>query len=136
MPRITVNPDVQSAGGRIVWAKGRYPLRIREIQEQTSSTGKAMLVIEYEPVGEVTDIDGRQPSNPGRLWDRVLVEPVQTKLGNTISFLRPLIEAAGLTWGGEIDTDDLVGKEVLARVTVGEYQGNERNEITGYVKAS
>ena len=133
MPRITVNPDVQAAGGRPVWAKGRYPLRIRDVQQTESSTGKAMLVVEYESTNDVLDVDGNTVAGGGRIWDRVLIEPIQTKTGNTISFLRPLIESAGMDWS-DFDTDDLVGKEVTARVTVGEYNGNERNEITGYVK--
>jgi len=140
MARITVNPDVASAGARPVWAKGKYTLRIREIKEEVSqgekTAGQPLLNIEFEPVGEVTDVEGRVLENPGRIWSRILVEPVTTKLGNTISFLRPLIEAAGLAWGGEIDTEELLEKEVIARIKISEYKGDDRNEISGYVKAS
>jgi len=136
--RITVNPDVAAAGGGILWGKGRTQLRIRGIEEQTSKErGLPMLSIEFEPTDAITDSDGNtvDAQSAGRIWDRVMVEPITTKRGQTISFLRPLIEACGLTWGGELDTEQLVGKELTARVGIEEYEGRERNTITGYVKA-
>ena len=133
MPRITVDPTVESATGFPVWAAGRYTLRIAEVEQATSKSGKPMLSLTLEAVGEVLDKNGSALGNAGKIWDRVMVDPITGKNGNQVSFLRPLIEAAGLTWG-DFDTDDLVGKEVQAQVAIEEYQGQERNGIGRYIK--
>ena len=139
MARIVVNPDVQAASGDFpLWADGKYHLRIDEIQEETSAKGQPMLRVSLVPTDSVTDEEGNTLPNPGRLFDRVMVEPVTTKKGQAISFLRVIVEAAGLSWQ-DFDTDELQGREVVARVgrstyTTKDGQSRTRNEIVGYVK--
>ena len=45
MGRIVVNPDVQGAGEFPTWAEGEYELEVTNVQELTSSNGKAMLKV-------------------------------------------------------------------------------------------
>ena len=137
MPRIQVNAEVQSASGFPLWGEGTYGLRITEVTQTTASTGKAQLRLRLEPVAEVVDESGKPLGTPGTLLDFVTVDPIQGKSGGTFSFLRALWEAAGLAWGSEIDTDELVGKEVQAKVAIEKDQkGNDRNRIKRYVKAA
>ena len=135
--RIQVNAEVQSASGFPLWAEATYLLRITEVEQTTASTGKAQLKVRLTPINNVQDDSGVPLSAPGTLMDWVTVDPIQTKGGGTVSFLRGLWEAAGLTWNAEIDTDDLMGKEVSARVAIEKDQrGNDRNRVKRYVKAS
>ena len=139
MPRIQVNADVQAAGGFPLWADGVYTLRVTEAEQTTASTGKAQLRVRLEPVGEVNDENGRPLATAGTLLDFVTIDPIQTKLGGTVSFLRGLWEAAGLPWGSDIDTDDIVGKEVQAKVAVEKFTKKdgtetERNRVKRYIK--
>lgn len=135
MPRITVNPDVESAGGFPVWAAATYRLRVDEVKEKTSGSGKAMLNVKLVPVDVVNDDKGNPISSPGSLYDNIMVEPVKGKSGGTFSFLRPFVESCGLVWG-DFDTDQLQGRECTAKVVIGEYNGNERNEVARYLKAA
>ena len=132
MGRIIVDPTAESASGFPVWAPGRYTLRILEVEEATTKAGKPMLVITHEAVGDVFDEQGNALTNAGRLWDRVTVDPIVGKNGNQVSFLRPLIESAGLPWS-DFNPEDLVGKEVTAQVGVGEYQGRKLNKVARYI---
>ena len=137
MPRISVNPDVQSASGFPLWGEGTYDLRVKQVDSTTASTGKAQLKLRLEPVGEVPDEQGVALGNPGTLVDYVTVDPIQGKNGGTFSFLRALWEAAGLAWGADIDTDLLLDRVVKAKVNIEKDQkGNDRNRIKRYVKAS
>lgn len=133
--RITVNPDVPSTGGFPVWAPGQYRLRITGLEEQTAKSGAAMLNVTHEPVDAVLDQKGGAIATAGKLFNRVLIEPVRSKDGErSFSFLRALVEGAGLDWQ-DFDTDELLGKEVLAHVKITQFEGNERNEIGRYIKA-
>ncbi len=134
MGKITVNPDVQGAGEFPVWAEGEVDFEVTRIEERRSSKGQAMLNVELVPQGEVLDERGVAIEKPGRIFDNIMVDPVGTKNGGQVSFLRPFIEACGLTWG-DFDTDQLQGAKVRAKVIIGEYNGRRRNEIGRYVKA-
>ena len=141
MPRIQVNADVQAAGGFPLWADGVYTLRITETEATTASTGKAQLRVRLEAVSAINDEGGRPLANPGTLLDFVTIDPIQTKTGGTVSFLRGLWEAAGLSWGADIDTDDLIGKEVSAKVAIEKFvkkdgTETERNRVKRYMKPS
>ena len=137
MPRIQVNADVQAAGGFPLWAEGNYELRIKEVEQTTASTGRAQLRVRFEPLAEVRDDAGKVLEQPGTLLDYVTIDPIQTKNGGTVSFLRGLYEAVGLPWNSEIDTDELVGKEVRARVNIEkDKKGEDRNRVKRYIKGS
>lgn len=137
MPRIQVNADVQSASGFPLWAEGIYTTRITDVQHTTASTGKAQLKLRLQPTGEVVGEEGQPLSSPGSLPDYVTVDPIQGKNGGTFSFLRALWEAAGLTWGPDIDTDELNGKEVRVKVTIEkDLKGNDRNRVKRYMKVA
>lgn len=137
MPRIQVNAEVQASAGFALWAEGTYALRIREVEMTKASTGKAQLLTTLEPTGEVLEHEtGRPIANAGTVREYVTIDPVTTKTGGTISFLRALWEAAGLVWGSEIDTDELVGRELKAAIVVQkDNKGTDRNRIKRFMKA-
>ena len=130
MPMITVNPDARSAGEFPNWRAGEYELEITEIEQTVTKTGKDQLVLKLSPVDEVMDVDGNPLPKPGTLRDWVLIDPVQTKNGGTVSFLRAVVESAGLEWSN-FNSDDLLNKNLRARVGISE---TGRNEILRYLK--
>ena len=134
MGRITVNPDVQGAGEFPVWAEQEVEFEVANVEERPSSTGQAMLNVTLQPTSAVLDEQGRELGKPGKLYDNIMVDPVATKNGGTVSFLRPFVEACGLAWS-DFDTEQLQGAHLRAKVIIGEYNGRRRNEVGRYVKA-
>jgi hypothetical protein len=133
MPRIQVQPDVQSATGlRPVWKPDTYRLRIKEVESTTSSNGKPMLRLVLETLDEIVD-ENDQNIGVQEVWDFIMVDPQPGARGGQISFLRPLVESAGLDWQ-DFDTEELEGKEVTARTNVGEYKGNKQTNVAAYIK--
>lgn len=139
MARITVNPNADADAGFDIAAPGVYALRIEAsknfpaVQEfdSKSTPGNRGLKIRFvfaDP-SAVTTIKGETAKNLGSIIDQsCLIYPTE-KQGK----LRSLVESAGLTWG-DFDTDDLEGREVLAKVDIDNYKGEDKNIVVRYLK--
>ncbi len=139
MARITANPQADADAGFDIAAPGVYPMRIEgsknlaavtEFDSKTTVGNKGLKIrlVFADPSG-VTTIQGNPAKNLGSIIDNsVLISPPE-KQGK----LRSLVEAAGLPWG-DFDTDQLIGQEVLVKVEVEEYKGDQKNTARRYIK--
>lgn len=137
MPKVTVNPAAEASASFDVARPGAYRLRIEgttnfpAVQEFTSKAGSSCLKVRfvYSDPTSVCKEDGSPANLLGGIIDNSLVVSPAEKQGK----LRGFVEACGLAWE-DFDTDDLTGKEVMAKVEVEEYQGTKKNVIKRYIK--
>jgi len=137
MPHITVNPQAEADAGFEIAQPGVYRMRIEgatnfpAVQEFTSAKGNTCLKVRMvfaDPTSVTTD-KNTVAKNLGSIVDSGLVVAPAEKQGK----LRSLVEACSLPWA-DFDTDQLVGKELQAKVAIEEYNGTKRNNITRYLK--
>src|SRR5215471_11491580 len=96
---------------------GAYKAKIDSIEHKQSAAGNDMLEVQYLITGGEFD--------NSRLWDYYPLH-VQWKY-------RRFLEAVGLVRGGkekgELNTEALIGKRVLIKITNEEYEGNTRARV-------
>ena len=125
--KITVNPAAEVVTFGYVPA-GKYRLRVQKAPEHTQGQKSDYLHWEFALVDEnIKATDGK--SRPGHVFDNTMLrEDIQGRL-------RALVEALGLEWN-DFDTEETVGMEFDANLTLDEYQGNMKNVIGKYIPAA
>jgi hypothetical protein len=126
------NPDVEASLAFDVIQPGTYVMRVAEVREQkVSEKGNTCVPVRFEYVDptSLTKVDGTPASNPGGLFDNGIVILPRDKQ----SKLRSLVEACGKAWGEVRDLNELIGCELDVKVKIGEWNGEQRNEIGRYV---
>ncbi len=119
-----LNLDFSSVASRDPLEPGWYLCRISEIEEKQSSTGKPMLAVQYEVV---SDDLGEPVEGSRKLFENwVLVDNALWKIQSVFKALGLPAEAIV-----DIDTDELVGLELMLKVVQDTYQGEIRNYIKG-----
>lgn len=138
MARLSPNLDVKVDEAFDVAAAGVYPMRIKEVLTSdanglpfTSEKGNTSWRVKFEFVDPtaVTNIQGQPCKKLGTIFDMGLVISPSEKQGK----LRGLVEACGMQWR-ELDSEDLIGKEVKVKLDVGLYNGEPRNNVARYIK--
>ena len=126
--RINVNPNAEVSQFNPVKA-GTYSLRIEAVEQLEGPKGpylKWRMAITTS-TDEICGIDGEAlkgaPSSIFAITS--LIPEAQFKL-------RQLVEAAGLAWD-DFDTEDLLGKEISAKVDERTYEGTVSNEVKVYL---
>lgn len=115
-----LNLDFSSVPSREALPEGVYELQVASAEETTSSTGNPMLKIELD----VLDDDQNH-----KIWDNfVLIDKCLWKI-------KEFFEALGMDTSKvcEIDSAELVGLTVKAKVIQDEYEGNPQNRIKKYL---
>lgn len=109
-----LNLDFSNVQGNVVLEEGLYNLTIEEVKQTVSSTGKDMLVIRYREEETKTAIFENYVLEESCLWK-----------------LKELLTAVGLETDGicSLDTEQLVGLMVKAKVVKTQYNGQDRNNI-------
>lgn len=122
-----LNLDFSSVADREPLEPGFYHCRISAVESKESQkSGNPMLVITYDVVG---DAAGNSVAGQRKLWDNlVLTEAALWKVKAIFSALGiPTEEIINL------DTDELVGRELGVKVVQEVYDGENRNYTKGYV---
>lgn len=140
MATFNPNPNAEANLAFDIIQPGVYRMRIagsgeaEAIKPFTSQSGNQCLRIRFEfvDVGSLVKLDGTPALNAGALFDSGIVTYPEDKQGK----LRSLVEACGFEWGQISDTDALVGCELDVKVGLGEYQGEQKNEVKRYLKAA
>ncbi len=119
-----LNLDFSAVQSRDPLEPGWYLARIAQIDEKTTTTGKPMLAVQYEVTatedGEVV------PGNRKVFENWVLTSEAMWKIKQVFSALGMPTEAIV-----DIDTDDLLGQELMLKIIQDTYQGDIRNYIKG-----
>lgn len=139
MARITVNPEAEVNVGFDLAAPGIYRMRFEGTDNMaavtpfTSKSGNECLKVRavFADPTLVSKADGTPVKNLGGIIDNSLVVTPADKQGK----LRSVVEAVGLAWA-DFDTDDLNGKEFMAKIGVEEYNGDKKNVIARYLPPS
>lgn len=134
---IGVNPKAEADVGFELAQPGIYIMRIEGSANMPavaifdSKSGNKCLKVRlvFASVLEVTTTEGKPARNLGSIIDASLVIEPAEKQGK----LRSFVESAGLPWS-DFDIDSLIGREVLAKVGLEEYNGVTRNKIERYLK--
>ena len=114
---------------RIEGSKNMPAVQAFDSKTTAGNKGIKVRLVFAEP-SSVDTIKGLPAKNLGSIIDNsILTEPAD-KQGK----LRGLVEAVGLPWS-DFDTEQLAGMEVLAKVDIEEYKGEQRNVVRRYVKA-
>jgi len=110
-----VNLNFSSIPERTPLAEGMYILTIKKAEEKMASTGKNMIVVQYQEEETKTTI-----------FNNYILQE------NCLFRLRELLAAIGFDTTGDFDLDvkELEGQMVRAKVTQEEYQGEIQNRIT------
>src|SRR3989304_2098850 len=129
MPRLNASPNAEASIAFEVVKPGTYRLRILEITEFTAASGNTCWKVrfEYAEPSTLEKLSGGPASNPGNIFDNSLVVSPAEKQGK----LRGFVEAAGLAWR-DLESDELLAQEVLAKVGIEEYDGEQRNVVKRY----
>ena len=124
--KITTNPSTEVSSFGYVEA-GRYALRVVNV-EQKEGPKAPYLNWEFELADpNVKATDGK--SKPGHVFE------ITTLKEDAQFALRSLVEALGLEWGAELETDELVGQEFNVNLGIEQYEGNMKNVVKRYIKA-
>lgn len=129
MPRLTANPNAEANLAFDVVKPGTYRMRVKEIVEFTAQSGNTCWRARLEYAEPVDRIDGQPAQNPGTVLDNSLVAAPADKQGK----LRSFVEACGIGWS-DLDSDQLVGCELVAKIDIEEYNGEQRNTVRRYMK--
>ncbi len=117
MPKIEL--DVTQAKALEPLPPGLYPVVIQQARLDESSTGKPMLVLDFE----VTDGD-----HVGR---HVFTNVVLTKEADWR--IKQLLDAAGVYYDADgFDSDELLGRSLVVRVGIEVYEGQARNRVSAF----
>lgn len=114
-----LNLNFSSVPSREPLEEGFYVLMVSKVEEKKSSTGNPMLSIEFD----VKNVEGNR-----KVFDNfVLIEKSLWKV-------KEFFEALGMDASSivEIDTQELVGLELQAKVIQEEYQGDILNRVKKY----
>lgn len=141
MARLQANPNVEANLAFDVIKPGEYLMRVKDVKT-TDDNGNDLVSakgnkywkvqLEFVETGMLERNDGKgYAKNPGAIFDNSLLVEPSDKQGK----LRAFVEACGLTWG-DIESDDLRGCEVLARLGTSEYKGEMKNEVKRYIPRS
>lgn len=130
MAKLNANPNVEANLAFDVIQPGTYNLRVKEIVPFTAQSGNECwrVRLEFADVSMLNKIDGTPAKNPGTLLDNSLVVSPKDKQGK----LRSFVEACGKLWG-DLDSDDLIGLEVQAKIGLEEYNGEQKNIVSRYL---
>lgn len=140
MARLNVNPNAEASVAFDTIKPGIYRMRVKEVltvdqngNAFVSASGNTCWRVRFEfaDPGQVLNLSEAVAQNPGTLMDAGLVIDPAEKQGK----LRGLVEALGMIWQ-DLDSDDMIGRECDVKVGLGEYKGEKRNEIKGYLKVS
>lgn len=132
MPQLNANPNAEVNLAFDVVKPGTYRMRVKEITEFTASSGNTCwrVRLEFTDPSSLSKEDGTPVKNAGTLLDSSLVVSPAEKQGK----LRGFVEACGLPWAN-LDSDDLIGREVDCNIKIEEYQGEKKNSVGRYLKA-
>lgn len=122
MPRVIFDPT--QAVTFSTAQPGTYPFRIDEVKGPLKSKekGEAMLEVYFRFV------DDRLHQKHGRVIRNYMLEGKGA--GFTVDLWKKVTgESIDLSQPGEIDTDDLIGKEITCELGNEDYQGELRNRI-------
>jgi hypothetical protein len=123
-----LNLDFSNVQSREPLEPGWYLVTVSSIEEVTASTGNPMLKITMDVDSDEsgTPIDG----NRKLFTNLVLIE-------KTMGMVKNFMNAIGLTLDDivTIDTDELIGSQVMVRVVQEMYDGEIRNYTKGFKSA-
>lgn len=130
MALLKTNPAAEVSAGFPTFKAGVYRMRVVKVEDRNPAKNDLKVTMAYADPSQLVTIDDKAYTGTldgaGSLFDYVqLAFDKQWKL-------RTLVEAAGLTWG-DMDDQDLVGKEVDVKVILEEYQGEQKNKVGRYV---
>ena len=128
MPRLTANPNAEASLAFDTVKPGDYAMRVKEISEETSKSGNPMwkITLEYvDPTG-CAKLDGSPAKNPGTLIDYCVTTP------ESQGKLKGFVLACGERWE-DLDSENLIGKELTVRVKTEKYEGEDRNKVGRYI---
>lgn len=128
MAKLNANPAVEANVTFDVVEPGEYNLRVDSIEPFTSQAGNECWRTRLSFTSPVNKIDGTPAQNPGTLIDNSLVAYPPEKQGK----LRSFVEACGLAWS-DLDSDELIGQECIAKVGLEEYKGEQRSVVKRYL---
>lgn len=128
MPRVTL--DLSEARSFEPTEPGTYPMIVETAEPVKSKEGKSMLNIAFKFEDPETD------QRCGLVYRNYMLA------GKGAGFFRELWKALtgeelAIGEGAmyDVDTDDIIGKHVVAKITNREYEGRQQNEIGSVVAA-
>lgn len=109
---------------------GQYQMRVADVTDFVTKNGDDAIRVTLEHIDKSALIkeNGEPAKNPGNVMDSGLLL-THAKQGK----LKSLFVACGLDWDMAGDTGVLLGRELLVKLKVGEWQGVRRNETSFYV---
>jgi len=118
--RVNVEGFDQIKSSMEVLPVGQYPVIIKTCEEGTSSEGSKYLAW----TGMVAE---GQHQGRTLYWNTSLKPAALFKL-------KQLVESAGVDFDANgFDTESMIGSRISATVSIKTYQGNEKNEVTGFL---
>lgn len=109
-----ISMDFSNVKGREPLPEGEYDMTINRVEATVSSTGKDMLKVAFE-----------ESESGNYVWTNYVIQD------NCLWKLKELLDAVGMDTSGALDFDEseLVGQQVLVRVTQEEYNGQIKNNV-------
>lgn len=119
---MALNLDFSSVPSRDPLDEGVYLLQIAEAIVKTSSTGNPMIAVTYDVLATT---DGETVDGSRKLWDNYSLQ------AQALFKLKELLSALGIDTSSVVDMEvsDLIGHQVLAKVTQETYNGELRNRV-------
>ena len=117
-----MNIDFSSVPSREALEEGTYLLHIAKAEEKLSSTSNPMINIEYDVVATA---DGEAVAGGRKLWDNYSLQ------SQALFKLKELFNSLGMDTANivDIDINDLVGLQVMAKLVQETYNGELRNKV-------
>jgi hypothetical protein len=132
MARLQANPAAEASMAFDVIQPGTYRLRVKSIEEKDSKATPGnrywSVGFEYCDPSSLVKLSGQPATAVGGIFDNSLVVSPADKQGKVKGF----VLACGSTWG-DLDSEDLIGKECEAKIGLEEYQGEQKNTIKRYI---
>ena len=124
--KINVNPETQASADFGYAAEGEYKLRVVSCEWKK---GKAFPYLEWkfefaDPNVKATDTTKKL----GNIFENTTLKE-ESQFG-----VRNITDALGLAWG-DLDTDEVKGMELTAKVGIEEYDGKMKNVVKKFIKA-
>jgi len=109
-------------------AEGKYFAKIKNITEKVSTTGKDMLLMEYEVI---SNVEGEETKGKKVFNNYILTKNCLWKLQSLLGALG--MDASGLM---NLEPTAIIGETVGLLLGVEEYNGREKNIIKKHIAAS
>ena len=132
MVMLQANPNAEASVAFDVLQPQEAKVRVKSIEEKDSKStpGNKLWEVRFEFVDPSSLIreDGQTATNPGTLIDSSLVVEPLDKQGRVKAF----VLACGEQWAN-IDSDNLIGKELSIKTKVDTYNGEKSTKVGRYL---